>query len=133
MASRRYSVGVRTTALPSIVTSWWAKSTWRVPSSKAITGSFLDDLPAADGLEPGEQLDTAERLGQVIVGSGVETPHLVTLGSERSQHEDGHVAHVAYPLEHLPAVEVRKTHVKDHDIGMALVELADAVSALVRL
>ena len=91
------------------------------------------DLSAADGLEPGQQLDPAERLGQVVVGSGVETPHLVSLGSERGQHEDGHVAHVPDALEHLPAVEVGKTHVEDHDVGMALVELADAVSALVRL
>jgi hypothetical protein len=91
------------------------------------------DLAAADGLQPGEQLDTAERLGQVVVGSGVETPHLVALGAERGQHEDGHVTHVADPLEHLPAVEVGEPYVEDHDVGMALVELADAVATLVRL
>ena len=88
------------------------------------------DLAAADGLEPGQQLDPAEGLGQVVVGPGVEPPHLVPLGPERGQHEDGHVAHVPDPLEDLPAVEVGQPDVEDHDVGVALVELADAVPAL---
>ena len=130
VASRRYSVGVRTTALPSTVTSWWAKSTCRVPSSKVVTGSSRGDLAPADGLQAGQQLDPAEGLGQVVVGAGVEAPHLVPLGPERRQHEHRHVAHVPDALEDLPTVQVGEPDVEDDDVGVALVELADPVAAL---
>ena len=105
----------------------------KVPSSKVVTGFVALDLAPADGLEPGQELDPAEGLGQVVVGPGVEAPDLVALGGERGQHQDGHVAHVPDPLEHLPAVEVGQAHVEDDQVGVVLVELAHPVAAQRRL
>ena len=45
----------------------------------------------------------------------------------------GHVAHVPDALEDLPAVEVGQPDVEDDDVGVALVELADAVPPFDRL
>ena len=119
VASRRYSVGVRTTASPSMVTSWWAKSTRTCRSSNEVDRLAAGYLAPADGLEPGQQLDPAEGFGQVVVGPGVEAPHLVELGGAGGEHEDRRVAHVPDALKHLPAVEIGQAHIEDHDVGDA--------------
>ena len=75
----------------------------------------------------------AEWLGQIVVGTGIEAADLVALGPERREHEHRHVAHVPNALQDLPTVEVGQPDVEDHDIGLALMELADPVAAFERL
>ena len=89
----------------------------------------LGDLAPADRLQAGQQLDPAERLGQVVVGAGIQSPHLVPFGPEGREHEHGHVAHVPDPLQDLPTVQVGEPDVEDDDVRVALVELADPVPA----
>ena len=89
----------------------------------------LGDLAPADGLQAGQELDPAERLGQVVVGAGIEPPHLVSLGSQGGEHEHRHVAHVPDALQDLPTVQVGEPDVEDDDVGVALVELAHPVAA----
>ena len=91
------------------------------------------DLAAADGLEPGQELDPAEGLGQVVVRSRVEAAHLVSFGTQSREHENWYVAHVPDALENLPSVQVRQADVEHDDVGVALVELADSVAPFRRL
>ena len=110
--------------------TWDSEKSTRIDSSSKDTmGSLRWHLAPADGLDAGQELHPAEGLGQVVVGPGVEPPYLVALGGERRQHEDGHVAHVPDPLEDLPPVEVGHADVEDHQVGLLLVEEADAVAA----
>ena len=90
----------------------------------------LRDLAPSDGLQAGQQLDAAERLGEVVVGAGIESPHLVSLGPEGREHEDRHVAHVPDALQDLPPVQVGEPDVENDDVGVALVELTNAVTPL---
>ena len=130
VASRRYSVGVRTIAV-AVDRDLLVRE---VDVQRAVVEGRdrvgARHLPATDGLEAGQQLHPAERLGQVVVRTRIEPPDLVSLGPEGREHEDRDVAHVPDPLQDLPAVEVGEPHVEDHDVRVVLVELADAVSAL---
>ena len=47
--------------------------------------------PAAAQLRPNarDQLAMAERLGQVVVGAGLESAHLVLFRIQRRKHDDG--------------------------------------------
>ncbi len=66
-----------------------------------------------------DELPDAERLGQVVVGSALETEHLVRLFAARGQHQDRHVA-VQRLAPHRPAdgdaVELGQHHVQDEQI-----------------
>jgi hypothetical protein len=77
--------------------------------------------PSQQALDPREQLLSAERLGQVVVGSGPQRAHLFELGAERCEHHDGHVAQLTNPLEGRPAVELGHRDV-EHDQAGTLVE-----------
>src|SRR5436309_2817365 len=46
--------------------------------------------PAQDGVDPGDELPGAERLGQVVVGADGQADEQVGLGVAGRQHEDGH-------------------------------------------
>ena len=55
--------------------------------------------------DPAAQLGEAERLGDVVVGAGLEPEHRVGLGVERGEHDDRHdVAPPAQRAAHLVAV-----------------------------
>ena len=47
---------------------------------------------AQDGAHTGHQFARAERLGNVIVGSGIQTTHPVAIFAAGGQHDDRHVA-----------------------------------------
>ena len=80
VASRRYSVGVRTIGS--------AVDRDLLVGEVDVQGAVVEGrdrvapghLPATDGLEAGQQLNPAERLRQVVVRPRIETPHLVSLG-----------------------------------------------------
>ena len=77
-------------------------------------------VPAHGGPQPGEQLVHAERLGDVVVGAGVEGGDLVAFGAPRRQHDDGHVGPAAEPLDHLDPVDAGQPEVEQHDVGVRL-------------
>ena len=63
--------------------------------------------------KPGEQLADAERLGDVVVGAGVERRDLVGLLAARREHDDRHRRPFAQPPDHLEPVEVGQAEVQD--------------------
>jgi hypothetical protein len=58
------------------------------------------------GADPGEQFIHPERLGDVVVGAGVECGDLLVLRVPCRQHEDGRRAPAAQPADNFDAVEV---------------------------
>ena len=67
--------------------------------------------------DPGQQLGHAERLGQVVVGPGIESVHLVVLAAPGGQDDDRHLRPLAHPGDDLHAVHVGKTEIEDDEIG----------------
>ncbi len=66
-----------------------------------------------------EQLAHPERLGEVIVGAGVERRDLVALLAAGGEHDDRHVAPLPQPPDHLQAVEIGQAQVEDDEVGLA--------------
>ena len=64
--------------------------------------------------DPCEQLLDRKRLGQVIVGTGVEPGHLVHHGVARGDHDYRHILVLADAPQHLHAVELRQQHVEQN-------------------
>jgi len=75
-------------------------------------------LPAPDErTQPGEELVEAERLGQVVIGTGVEPFDAVGNGASRSEEEDGHPAACRPKAPaHGKAIEIRQHHVEEHRV-----------------
>jgi hypothetical protein len=75
------------------------------------------DGPAQRGAYPGQQLVHAERLGDVVVGAGVEGVHLGLLGVPGRQHDDRGRRPAAQALDHGHAVHVGQPEIEDHQVG----------------
>ena len=114
-----HSVGVRWTSAPSRITFLAARSTRK---SVGLDDRQLLDRggPAHRGPQPGQQLVHAERLGQVVVGAGVERLDLVVLVLADRQDDDGHRAPAPQAAHHLDAVDAGQADVEHHHVGMAL-------------
>jgi hypothetical protein len=69
------------------------------------------------GADPGEQLGEPERLGQVVVGAGVQPDDHVDLLPPGRQHDD-HQPRLRgpEPPAQLDAVHVRQLEVKQHQV-----------------
>ena len=67
------------------------------------------------GAQPGQQLVHAERLGDVVVGAGVERVDLVGLSVRPESTRIGHVGPAAQPGDDLDAVDVGQAEVEDHE------------------
>ena len=67
--------------------------------------------------DPRHQLRDAGRLGQVVVGAGIERAHLVGLVAARRQHDDGSLRPGPQLADVRLAVAVGQPEVQDHDIG----------------
>jgi hypothetical protein len=78
--------------------------------------------PAEQRLHARGQLPVTERLGQVVVGAGVQPAHLVRFPSVRGQHQHRDVAHVADALEDGPAVQRGQPDVQDDQVRPGRVE-----------
>ena len=72
---------------------------------------------AGHGAEAGEQLVHAERLGDVVVGAGVEGLDLVEAVGPAGEHQDGYVGPAAEAGDDLGAVHVGQAEVEDHHVG----------------
>ena len=68
--------------------------------------------------EPGEELVHAERLGDVVVGAGVEGGDLVGLAFAHREHDDRHVGPAAQAADHLDAVDAGQAEVEDDEVGV---------------
>ena len=95
------------------------------PPSGEVDGGLadLDDgllvlgaAAAGHGPEAGEQLVHAERLGDVVVGAGVEGVDLVDAVGATGQHQDRHVGPAPESGDHLGAVHVREAEVEDDHV-----------------
>ena len=83
--------------------------------------------------DPGEQLAGAERLGDVVVGAGVERRDLVPLLAPRREDDDRNGRPLAQPADHVEAVHVGQAEIEDDDVGLARAGLDDALRARRRL
>ena len=93
--------------------TWWSVVT---TAASSVDGR----RPAHRGPEPGQQLVHAERLGDVVVGAGVEGGHLVGLGVAHRQHDDRHLGPAPQARDHLDAVDAGQAEVEDHHVGVVL-------------
>ena len=65
--------------------------------------------------EPRQQLGERERLRQIVVGAGVQTPHAVLDRVTRREHDDRRPkARGPQPPAHLEAIRPRQHHIEDH-------------------
>ena len=89
----------------------------KVSTSLVAVGVRHD--PAQQRAQPGQQLLQGERLGEVVVGAGVETLDPVADGVAGGEHQDRHVvAGRAQRPGRLDAVEPRHHHVHHDDVGV---------------
>ena len=115
--SRSNSVGVRCTSPPAAVTIRWGRS--------IASCAHLDHLLAGDArlgaaqqrAHAGQQLADPERLGQVVVGAGVERADLVLLLADRRDQQDRRAQPVAQLPADVGAVGVGQHQVEDHQVG----------------
>ena len=94
----------------------------REVAAVSTTGSSATGVaPAQRGPQPGEQLVHAERLGDVVVGAGVERGDLVGLGLADRQHDDR--ARASSPagrrMTSMPSMPGRPRS-RMHDVGVVV-------------
>ena len=96
-------------------------------------GGVVDGAAPQQRAEPGQQLLERERLGQVVVGPGVEPGDPVRDGVARGEHEDRQlVAGLAHPPAHLEPVQPGHHHVEHHRVGPPLLHGLQGVLAVRR-
>ena len=113
-----HSVGVRRISSPPASTTRFA--------ARSIVKSDGDDdrlllrrrRPPQRGAQPGEQLVHAERLGDEVVGAGIERGDLVGLLLAHREDDDRDLAPAPESLDHLDPVDARQAEVEHDDIGM---------------
>ena len=75
-------------------------------------------MPTGDGPQPREQLLDVERLGDVVVGAGVERRDLLPGVEPAGEHEDRDRRPAAQRADDVDAVEVGQPEVQHDDVGM---------------
>ena len=61
------------------------------------------------------ELHERKRLGQIVVGTGVERANLIRVLAARRDHDNRHARPSAYRLNHLDAIHVGQAQVEQHD------------------
>ena len=79
-----------------------------------------------------QQFLGAERLGQIIVGAGVEPGHAVGLADARGQHDHRRGAALAKLSQHFEAIQHGQHHVEDDQVEAALEGARQAGASIVR-
>ena len=87
--------------------------------------------PPEHGADAGQQLVRAERLGQVVVGAGVEPGDPVDLRGPGREHDDRDLALAADQAEQLEAVEAGHHHVEQDQVVPAAEGPGEAPAAVV--
>ena len=89
--------------------------------------------PPQQGPDAGRELLGGERLGEVVVGAGLEPGHHVVGVGPGGDHDDRDVAVAADRPADLEAVDAREHDVDQHDVGGVAVERVEGVLAVVGL
>ena len=134
-ASRRHSIGVSFTSRPAIVDPPRREIDLQLADRERRLGRAAGarGAVAQRHAEPRHQLAHAERLHQVVVGTGVERGDLVLLARARRQDEDRDLRPLAQAPDDLRTVEVRQPEIEDHDVGLARRRLDQPALAGLRL
>ena len=93
---------------------------------------FCSDTTAAaqNRFDSGQNFLHFKGFGNVIVGAGFETRHLVVGFSLGSEHDDGSLRLGPDGLAHRPAVHHRHHHIQQYQIGLDGPELAQTLTAI---
>src|ERR1700682_6516722 len=79
-----------------------------------LAGELL--VASQNGLYPRRELNDAEGLGQVVVGSRLKPQHSIELAGARGQHEDRGVRNARpYAAADFKPIEPRKTKIQDKE------------------
>jgi hypothetical protein len=73
--------------------------------------------------DPRDQLGRAERLGDIVVGTDLQSANTVALLAARRQHDDRHVARIRFAPDlsaHFKSGDMRKHPVENHDVRSRL-------------
>ena len=105
------------------------------------TPAYLQDRagiarrPAHQGLHPGHQLGDLERLGEVVIGPGVEPFYLLVQLATGGQHQHRGVYPLAAPLlEHAQTIATRQAEIQDDGvIGFGLAEKTRLVAIVAEI
>src|SRR5262245_44414825 len=89
-----------------------------VPSDAQLRRALRGGLAASDRADPGQQLVDAERLGAVVVGTGVESVDLVVTVDAAGEHDDRNRSPGTKAVDDVDAVEVGQTEVEYDDVRM---------------
>ena len=81
------SLPVSGTSLSPTWTRWASRSTCE-PAARRVAAAAADRRTPEQGAQAGQQLGEAERLGEVVVGAGVEPDDAVELAGARGEHQD---------------------------------------------
>ncbi|KAG0771531.1 hypothetical protein G6F22_016394 [Rhizopus arrhizus] len=65
---------------------------------------------------PRHQFLRAERLGDIVIGAGIQRPHLLGLAGAHGQHDHRHLAPLPQLFKHLVAFHVRQADIQDHQV-----------------
>src|SRR5260221_5562116 len=82
---------------------------------------------------PRQHLPHPERLGEIVVGTGIQRGDLVRFVGARRQHDDRHRTPAAQIADELDAVEVRQPEVQHDEIGFAGAGLDEPILCGLRL
>ena len=64
----------------------------------------------------GQQFVDAERLGDIVVGAGIERRNLAGIAVTGRQDDDRYRCPAAQPTDHVDTVEARQTEIQEHEI-----------------
>ena len=92
-------------------------------------GARAVDGPAQHRAHARQQLVDPERLGHVVVGSGVERLHLLALVADGRDEQDGDVRPGADLARDVVARAVRQQQVEQHEVGRLERDLRERVGA----
>ena len=67
------------------------------------------------GADARQQFIDRKRLGQVVVGTGIERANLVRILAARRDHDNRHGRPRAHRLDHLDAIHIGQTQVEQHN------------------
>jgi hypothetical protein len=83
-------------------------------------GTMLRRAPE-QRFDTGEELEHAERLGDVVIGAEPEPANLVGLLAPRGENQHRHAQSVfAQRAQHAISIEARQHQIQNHQIGVAL-------------
>ena len=86
--------------------------------SVSTTAETSVGAPACRRPHASEELVHAERLGDEIVGAGVERGDLVPLGAAGGEDDDRHTRPLAQPAHDVEAIHPRESEIEDDDVGV---------------